>query len=236
MKLKSASVLPLFMAGATLGLGTTDLSGARALEVEKPAENIRSSPDGEQIGTLVKGVEVEELDRQGKWVRIQVDGWIWGPSLRGFEDDGEPAMVSAPQRDDASAGSEREQRTARPALHKHASRVRAIIDDKYGDFYGIGIDPDLRELVVRFRVRNISREALSYRQMRVQRELVEELRDDVDFNRIRIETNRSDGSGQVGIIVAVTSLQDIHPEAAEDLDSWMSKTRISLDGGESWQP
>ena len=43
------------VAGATLAIGVDDLLGARRLEVEKPVENIRSSPNGEQIGTLVKG-------------------------------------------------------------------------------------------------------------------------------------------------------------------------------------
>ena len=79
------ALLALPVAGATLAIGVDDLLGARRLEVEKPVENMRSSPNGEEIGTLVKGVEVEELEREGKWVRINVEGWIWGPSLRGFE-------------------------------------------------------------------------------------------------------------------------------------------------------
>ena len=79
------ALLAVPVAGATVAIGVDDLLGARQLEVEKPVENIRSSPNGEQIGTLVKGVEVEELEQEGKWVRINVEGWIWGPSLRGFE-------------------------------------------------------------------------------------------------------------------------------------------------------
>lgn len=224
------------VAGATLAVGVDDLLGARRLEVEKPVENIRSSPDGERIGTLVKGIEVEELERQGKWVRINVEGWIWGPSLRGFEPGEEAAeRLGEPDRkEEKSAREPAVRRPARATLHSHTAAAARIVDPEFGDFYGISLDPDLGELVIRFKVTGISREALEVRQMRVQREVVRALEgEDLEFESVRIETNRPDGSGEVGVEVAVTERAGI--DAGDDVAKWKARTRISSDGGKTWE-
>ena len=80
----------------------------------------------------------------------------------------------------------------------------------------------------------ISREALEVRQMRVQREVVRGLEDaDLEFKSVRIETNRPDGSGEVGVEVAVTKRADI--DAEDDVDKWKTRSRISTDGGKTWE-
>ena len=232
------ALLALPVAGATLAIGVDDLLGSRRLEVEKPVENMRSSPNGEEIGTLVKGVEVEELEREGKWVRINVEGWIWGPSLRGFEAgeiverDREPDQ----QEEEKSVREPAVRRPARATLHRHTARAARIVDPEFGDFYGIGLDRDLGELVIRFKVTGISREALEVRQMRVQRKVVRELEgEDLEFRSVRIETNRPDGSGEVGVEVAVTKREDIAAAADDDVAGWKSRSRISTDGGKTWE-
>ena len=231
------ALLAIPVAGATLAIGVDDLLGARRLEVEKPVENMRSSPNGEEIGTLVKGVEVEELEREGKWVRINVEGWIWGPSLRGFEA-GEKIVERDREPDREKEKSVREPTVRRPAratLPRHTATAARIVDPEFGDFYGIGLDRDLGELVIRFKVTGISREALEVRQMRVQREVVRELEgEDLQFKRVRIETNRPDGSGEVGVEVAVTGREDIDP-ADDDVAGWKARSRISTDGGKTWE-
>ena len=215
-----------------------DLLGARRLEVEKPVENIRSSPDGERIGTLVKGIEVEELERQGKWVRINVEGWIWGPSLRGFEqgveEEAAERLGEPDRKEEESAREPVVRRPARATLHRHTAAAARIVDPEFGDFYGISLDGDLGELVIRFKVTGISREALEVRQMRVQREVVRALEgEDLEFKSVRIETNRPDGSGEVGVEVAVTERAGI--DAGDDVAKWKARTRISSDGGKTWE-
>ena len=227
--------LCLFSTSVVLGAG--QLLGKYSLEIEKPVENIRSSPNGEQIGTLIKGTEVVELDREGKWVHVQVDGWMWGPSLRGFEGAGvEPSVdYSSDQHQDrkAEAGGESSVRPERGNLHRYTAVVAKIVEPDLGDFYGISLDKDLQQLVIRFRVRDISREVLEIRQMRVQREVVDELVDKVKFKAVRIETNRPNGSGEVGIEVAVTTKDNIRKD--HDVEQWRGLTRISRDGGKDWE-
>jgi hypothetical protein len=40
---------------------------------------ILGSPDGDTLGTLGPGAELQVVDRRGSWVRVRVDGWAWMP-------------------------------------------------------------------------------------------------------------------------------------------------------------
>lgn len=44
-------------------------------------ENLRATPDGTRIARLREGMLLDEVERQGRWVRVRRTGWIWGPSL-----------------------------------------------------------------------------------------------------------------------------------------------------------
>ena len=44
------------------------------------SENFRASPNGEKIGVLLKGAELKEIQSEGKWVKVTVEGWIYKPS------------------------------------------------------------------------------------------------------------------------------------------------------------
>lgn len=44
-------------------------------------ENFRDSPNGRKIGTLLRNTKVEQIERSGNWVKVQVIGWMWAPSL-----------------------------------------------------------------------------------------------------------------------------------------------------------
>ena len=77
----------------------------------------------------------------------------------------------------AEAVGESSVRPERGNLHRYTAAVAKIVEPDLGDFYGISLDKDLQQLVVRFRVRNISREVLEIRQMRVQRDEVDVLVD-----------------------------------------------------------
>ena len=215
----------LTLVGTCIGLSAAKLTGSGILSVSrKGGESILESQNGDEIGTLLKGTEIELLERDGKWVRFRLEGWIWGGSLEGFEEE-----AAEEERADPVV----ERRKPRPALQKHLPKIKKAINE-YGVFYGIGLDSDLGELIVRFRVSGISRGALEHRQMSVQREVVTILEESVEFRIVRVETNRPDGSGQVGVEIAVTDVGDIRTGEAEDVAEWKSRTRISTDSGQTW--
>ena len=56
-------------------------SYAKRMYVKVPEENLRSAPNGKKIGTLLEGAETTVLVEKEKWVKVQVEAWIWKPSL-----------------------------------------------------------------------------------------------------------------------------------------------------------
>ena len=208
------------------------LFASRTFEVEKPTENIRAHPEGRQIGTLLDGALVEEVARDGKWVKFRIEAWIWGPSLEGYDE--------RPKREDTSSGPGEEdgageaRRKPRPVLTVHLDEVRELIEDGFGRFYGMRLDPDLEQVQVRFRVRDLEREALERRQMGAQHAVWELLREEVEFESVRVETNRPDGSGEVGVELAATDVSHIRRIKGEDFALWRRATRRSSDGGKTW--
>jgi hypothetical protein len=239
------------VAGTSLALSAAKSTGSGRLAVsQKGGESILAGQSGENIGTLRGGTVVEILEQDGKWVRFRLEGWIWGPSLDGFEEEAlvEEEAVAAGTAEGGRAVS-RERRKPRAALQKHLPAIKRTINDQYGVFYGISLDRELSELVVRFRVPPISREALERRQLAVQREVARimaaeregegEDAAEVEFRSIRVETNRPDGSGEVGLEIAVTAAADIDSGDAGAVDAstvaeWKKSTRISSDRGQSW--
>ena len=51
------------------------------LYVKVPEENLRSAPKGKKVGALLEGTETTVLVEKDNWVKVQVTGWIWKPSL-----------------------------------------------------------------------------------------------------------------------------------------------------------
>ena len=74
----------------------------------------------------------------------------------------------------------------------------------------------------------------SLRVLSVQRGAVDILAGAVDFDEVRIETNRPDGSGEVGLFIAATSAADL-ARYGDEFASWRAQTRFSTDGGETWE-
>ena len=44
-------------------------------------ENFRREPGGTQLATVLGGAEVSVLGEQGNWVEVELQGWIWAPSV-----------------------------------------------------------------------------------------------------------------------------------------------------------
>ncbi len=50
-------------------------------------ENLRLSPQGTVIGQISRGVELIELERQGKWVKVAFSAWVWAASTTEVKDE-----------------------------------------------------------------------------------------------------------------------------------------------------
>lgn len=61
---------------------TLNVCYAQDLELKVPVENLRKEPNGEKIGTLSKGAEFFKIDEQGEWIKVRLEGWVWGPSIK----------------------------------------------------------------------------------------------------------------------------------------------------------
>ncbi len=53
-------------------------------------ENFRKEPNGTQLATVLQGTEFPVLAERGSWAQVQLQGWIWAPSVaqtsrEGFE-------------------------------------------------------------------------------------------------------------------------------------------------------
>ena len=193
--------------------------------VEKSIENFRDGPDGRRLGTLLEGTEIERISQDGNWVRFRVEGWVWGPSLAGFEEQKPAAQEAA-----ATATSA----PVRVPLQDNLPRLKRLIGDTYGVFYGVNLDEIASRLVVRFRVKNLDREQLQSRQLAVQQEVLKIMDGELEFASIRVETNRPNGSGQVGTEIAETAVEDIRIQKRGQLSQWRERTRFSSDGGDTW--
>ncbi|MEE2833669.1 MAG: hypothetical protein VYD18_15025 [Candidatus Latescibacterota bacterium] len=225
------NLVPLLL-GVLAGVGVTQLRAGRDYEVAKPSENIRAAPEGRHIGTLLEGATIEEVGRDGRWVKFQLEAWIWGPSLEGYQS--EPSIAPMDDAEKTTPVLRTKQRLPRIALSSHLDEVRELIDAEFGRFYGMSRDPDLNQVQIRFRVREIEPEALERRQMRVQHAVLMLLADDVEFESLRIVTNRPDGSGEVGAEMVVTEVDDIRRVDGQNLALWRQLTRRSTDGGKTW--
>ena len=221
--------------GSSLVAVGAKLQLQRWLVLEKKEENIRSAPEGEKVALLLEGARVEELEREGKWVKVRLEGWIWGPSFEDYT----PAKRSRSRPVlEAAEGTEEEveeDREVRLPLQEKLPRIRHFIDEEYGVFYGLGLEEITERLVVRFRVKNIDRLGLERRQMAIQFRVLEELQEaELTFGTVRIESNRPDGSGQVGTEIAETSVADIRLYGEGEVETWRAHSRLSTDGGETW--
>lgn len=139
----------LSLTAAAFAQGQVDTVFVRA-----KSANLRLSPEGQGLGTVSKNVPLKVIDRQGNWVKVQVEGWIWKASTTG-----NPDMISTSEIEvekgvalldltdfeigtlPADAGSGRTQPQAVLTLmlannsseHIRAWRGMLIVSNKFGD-------------------------------------------------------------------------------------------------------
>lgn len=67
--------------------------------------SVLNAPDGDTLARSAPGVEMQVVAREGSWVRVQLDGWVWSPEAVDSAAVGSPAgdvtveaVVSEPSR------------------------------------------------------------------------------------------------------------------------------------------
>jgi hypothetical protein len=53
--------------------------GSVWIRVPAGGSGILSSPDGDTLASARSGSELRMLDREGNWVRVRIEGWVWSP-------------------------------------------------------------------------------------------------------------------------------------------------------------
>ena len=53
---------------------------AQNVYIKVQEENFRKKPNGEKIGILLKGTELKQIESDGEWIKVAVEGWIYKPS------------------------------------------------------------------------------------------------------------------------------------------------------------
>ena len=220
-RLSKYSLGAALAAALALGAVAAKLRSAPIFVVEASVENFRDAPNGTKLGTLLAGTEIESIGEEGQWVRFP---------RRKVGSGGLPWKAMSPRRKTAT---ERRKEPI-PPLQDERPRIKELINDRYGVFYGVGLDEDVGRLWLRFRVRDIEREAWERRAFAVQRGAAELLQGRVEFDEIRIETNRPDGSGEVGPVHRCDRCR-LGPRPPMTGRLGASTRAFSIDGGETWE-
>jgi hypothetical protein len=76
----------LEMSGAAAGGQPGAPAGGEAGEDESPLITavaplvVHATPDGDTVATFQQGAQAQVLGRTGDWIRIRLDGWVYGPA------------------------------------------------------------------------------------------------------------------------------------------------------------
>ena len=57
-----------------------DSTPAQTLRVKVARENLRQMPGGQKIGEVLKDTELKVIGTEGRWVEVEIVGWIWRDS------------------------------------------------------------------------------------------------------------------------------------------------------------
>jgi hypothetical protein len=63
--------------------------------VRAAEENFRRDPNDSQLATVFRGTQLSVIMEQGSWVQVELQGWIWGPSVSQTDRNGFDLRVQA---------------------------------------------------------------------------------------------------------------------------------------------
>jgi len=56
------------------------MTPAQTLRLKVEKENLRQMPGGQKIGEVLKDTELKVIRTEGRWVEVEIVGWIWRDS------------------------------------------------------------------------------------------------------------------------------------------------------------
>ena len=108
---------------AVVGLLASTCCGEEKLYVKPNTENFRLEPNGVIIGQLFQNTKVKVVEQKGEWKKIQVEGWIWAPSLSSS-----PAMAVKPL--EKSVEVKKSGLIAYKILREWSGGIEVLVDEK----------------------------------------------------------------------------------------------------------
>jgi hypothetical protein len=113
---------PVVLAALLLGGGALAAPALAQTATVRTEENLRAAPNDAILGVLSPGAELGVVGRQGGWVEVELEGWVWIRSLQITDRDGYDLIVVPEE-----AGAERENLRTRPAGPVVVSLVRGSL-------------------------------------------------------------------------------------------------------------
>jgi len=73
---------------------TPPAAAVRAFSVGPGGAPVLSAPDGDTLARGFPGADLGVLGREGNWLRVRMEGWVWAPEAAGLEAGGEEGVVT----------------------------------------------------------------------------------------------------------------------------------------------
>ncbi len=75
----------LLLGAAVMVIGQETFYKGKTVYVKVPEENLRATPGGDKLGSVVKGASMQVVAKQDKWLYVAMIGYIWSESVTGDE-------------------------------------------------------------------------------------------------------------------------------------------------------
>lgn len=82
-------------AGLAQDAASDRLAEGQVARVTAEQEIFRQTPDGRRLATLLRDAPLTVVGRQGRWVEVALEGWIWSASVAPTRRDGFQLVVSS---------------------------------------------------------------------------------------------------------------------------------------------
>ena len=98
----------------------------QSVRISVPEENFRKEPrvtSSNRLATVFEGAVLGVESRQGRWIQVTLEGWVWSPSVSDTDRDGFDLIVSNP-------GGENLREAPRAEARRVASLLRGMLLDR----------------------------------------------------------------------------------------------------------
>jgi hypothetical protein len=82
---------------AAVGVLAPEHGAAQSVARVRSEENVRRAPNGEVLARVAAGTQLPVVSREGQWLAVDLEGWVWSRSLQVSDRDGFDLVVVEPQ-------------------------------------------------------------------------------------------------------------------------------------------